>query len=81
VSLADRVRVRAYVGHVTRLCRDAVEALLPVSGAKAHYDRVPVQRFFRDEEMLCNHGVHDAGNNLLLYGRMLVGLEPRTPFL
>ena len=81
MPLADRVRVRAYVGHVTRLCRDAVEALLPVSGANAHYDRVPVQRFFRDEEMLCNHGVLDAGNNLQLYGRMLVGLEPGTPFL
>ena len=36
---------------------------------------------FRDEEMLCNHGVLDAGNNLQLYGRILVGLEPGTPFL
>lgn len=81
MSQDDRVRVRAYVGHTTRLCRDALEALLPVSGANAHYDRVPVQRFFRDEEMLCNHGVLDAGNNLQLYGRILVGLEPGTPFL
>jgi 3-hydroxy-9,10-secoandrosta-1,3,5(10)-triene-9,17-dione monooxygenase len=81
MSLTDRVRVRAYVGHVTQLCRDAVETLLPVSGANAHYDRVPVQRYFRDEEMLCNHGVLDAGNNLQLYGRILVGLEPGTPFL
>ena len=31
--------------------------------------------------MLCNHGVLDAGNNLQLYGRILVGLEPGTPFL
>ena len=48
MSQDDRVRVRAYVGHVTRLWRDALEALLAVSGANAHYDRVPVQRYFRD---------------------------------
>ena len=81
MSQADRVHVRAYVGYATRLCRDAIETLLPVSGANAHYDHVPVQQFFRDEEMLCNHGVLDAGNNLQLYGRILVGLEPGTPFL
>ena len=81
MSQADRVHVRAYVGYATRLCRDAIETLLPVSGANAHYDHVPVQQFFRDEEMLCNHGVLDAGNNLQLYGQILVGLEPGTPFL
>ena len=25
--------------------------------------------------MLCNHGVLDVGNNLQLYGQILVGLE------
>ncbi|MGH7841013.1 MAG: acyl-CoA dehydrogenase family protein [Candidatus Binataceae bacterium] len=77
----DRVRVRAHVGYVTRLGRESVEILMAAAGGTAHYDHVPLQRYFRDMETLCNHGILDAGNNLELYGRMLVGEDLGTAFI
>jgi alkylation response protein AidB-like acyl-CoA dehydrogenase len=81
MSLEERARVRAHVAYATRLAREAVAVLYEASGASAIQADVPIQRYQRDIQALANHAFLTAPTALELYGRILVGLEPNTPFI
>jgi 3-hydroxy-9,10-secoandrosta-1,3,5(10)-triene-9,17-dione monooxygenase len=81
MSVAERVRARVNVAYTTRLSREAAEILWAISGGGAAHERAALQRYFRNLEVVCNHGVLDPDCNMTLFGRTLVGLEPQTPFL
>jgi alkylation response protein AidB-like acyl-CoA dehydrogenase len=81
MTLEERARVRAHVGYATRLAREAVAILFEASGASAIQEKVPVQRYHRDIDALANHAFLAAPTALELYGRVLCGLEPNTPFI
>ncbi len=80
LSLEARVRCRAHISHATGLARQAVDTLFFASGASAIQPQVPIQRFQRDMQALANHALMNPGPTTELYGRMLCGLEPNTPF-
>ena len=80
-SLADRVRVRAYLGQVTVYARKCATILFEASGASAIQHSVHVQRYFRDANALAMHALLQPTSSLELYGRFLVGLEPNSTLL
>ncbi|MHC3467996.1 acyl-CoA dehydrogenase family protein [Streptomyces sp. 7R007] len=76
-----RARIRAQSGYTARLCKEAVDLLASASGASSLHRDVPVQRALRDLHALNLHSFVNPTTNLELYGRVLSGLEPGTPFL
>jgi alkylation response protein AidB-like acyl-CoA dehydrogenase len=81
LSLEERARVRAHTAYATRLAREAVSVLYEASGASAIQSSVPIQRYHRDIHALANHAFLAAPTALELYGRIVCGLEPNTPFI
>jgi alkylation response protein AidB-like acyl-CoA dehydrogenase len=81
MTLEERARVRAHVGYASRLAREAVSVLYEASGASAIQSSVPIQRYHRDIHALANHAFLAAPTALELYGRIVCGLEPNTPFI
>jgi 3-hydroxy-9,10-secoandrosta-1,3,5(10)-triene-9,17-dione monooxygenase len=81
LSVAERAAMRAESAHVVRLSRLAVETLNSMSGASSIQMDVPIQRIFRDIEALTLHAALALNTNLEVHGRVIVGLDPATPFL
>ncbi|MFJ7071562.1 flavin-dependent monooxygenase [Streptomyces sp. NPDC098781] len=77
----ERARIRAQNGHVARLCKEAVDLLGSASGASSLQLDVPIQRAVRDLNALCLHSFVNPATNLEIYGRVLSGVDPGTPFL
>jgi alkylation response protein AidB-like acyl-CoA dehydrogenase len=77
----ERAAVRGQTAHVVRLARQAVQALSSLSGASSIQDGVPIQRFLRDIQALSLHAALDINTNLEVYGRVIAGVNPNTPFL
>src|SRR3954471_15760472 len=59
----------------------AAELLADASGASSIRPTVPVQRISRDMRALSIHAALTYTTNLEVYGRVLVGVDPLTPFL
>ncbi|MDH6219126.1 acyl-CoA dehydrogenase family protein [Streptomyces pseudovenezuelae] len=80
-TVAERAKIRAQSGYVARLCKEAVDLIASASGASSLHREVPVQRAVRDVYALNLHSFVNPATNLELYGRVLSGLDPGTPFL
>ncbi|MFJ6656751.1 flavin-dependent monooxygenase [Streptomyces sp. NPDC091377] len=76
----ERARIRAQCGYVARLCKEAVDLIGSASGASSLHRDVPIQRIVRDVNALNLHSFVNPAANLELYGRVLSGLDPDTPF-
>ena len=76
-----RARIRAHAGHATALAREAVDILYSASGASAIQTSVPIQRYQRDIQALANHALLVPATSIELYGRVVCGLPPNTPFV
>lgn len=77
----ERARIRAQSGYLTRLCKEAADLIGSASGASSLRADDPVQRIVRDLNALSLHAFVNPATNLELYGRVLSGLDPGTPFL
>ncbi|MEV0224949.1 flavin-dependent monooxygenase [Streptomyces sp. NPDC050704] len=77
----ERARIRAESGYLTRLCKEAVDLLASAAGASSLRQEVPMQRIARDIHALCLHSFVNPGTNMEIYGRVLSGVDPGTPFL
>jgi alkylation response protein AidB-like acyl-CoA dehydrogenase len=77
----ERVQVRAWLGQVALLSREAVQTLFEASGASAIQHSVPIQRHLRDVQSLAIHAIIQPTTVTELYGRVLLGLGPNTPFI
>ncbi len=73
-----RARVRSDMATVAVRCREAVGLLLDVGGASSFASANPVQRVWRDLEVICRHGLVNVGLSREIYGRALLGLEPQV---
>jgi alkylation response protein AidB-like acyl-CoA dehydrogenase len=81
LTVAERAAIRGEVAVVVRECRTAVELLADASGASSIQRTVPIQRIARDMRALSIHAALSYTTNLEVYGRVLVGVDPLTPFL
>ncbi|QDY80064.1 acyl-CoA dehydrogenase family protein [Streptomyces qinzhouensis] len=77
----ERARIRAQCGYLARLCKEAADLIGSASGASSLHREVPIQRIVRDLNALNLHSYVNPAANLELYGRVLSGLDPGTPFL
>ncbi|SDD09608.1 acyl-CoA dehydrogenase family protein [Actinokineospora iranica] len=81
LTLVERATLRGQCGYAVQLAREAASELFAASGASAIALAMPIQRFFRDIQGISMHAVMTPNANLELYGRVLLGLDPETPFL
>lgn len=72
----DRIRLKAHAGFVVNHCRQSVNELIANSGASSFGTALPLQRFFRDINMLSTHAFFEWSTAREQYGRMQLGLEP-----
>ncbi|MEU6354729.1 acyl-CoA dehydrogenase family protein [Streptomyces sp. NPDC047072] len=79
-TIGERARIRAQCGYLTRLCKEAADLIGSASGASSLHRDAPIQRIVRDLNALSLHSFVNPATNLELYGRVLSGLEPSTPF-
>nr|WP_174567372.1 acyl-CoA dehydrogenase family protein [Actinomadura kijaniata] len=80
-KLEERARARADLGAVSRLAKGAVDILASASGGSSIYTDVPIQRIARDVQAVNLHALMNPATNTELYGRVLSGLEPNTPYI
>ncbi len=75
ISLEQRIRTHRDYAYIAHLCVRATERLFLASGASAHYDSNPMQRYWRDVHSMATHvafNLDTAGEN---FGRLELGLE------
>ncbi|WP_372671783.1 acyl-CoA dehydrogenase family protein [Amycolatopsis kentuckyensis] len=80
-KLEERARVRVTMGRVCQLATDAVDTLSLASGGSSIHRAVPIQRIQRDLHAIGVHALNNPQVNLELYGRVLCGLEPNSPYV
>jgi alkylation response protein AidB-like acyl-CoA dehydrogenase len=80
-ELDDRARLRAHAGFVVDHCRRAVNELMNRAGSAAFANEHPLQRFFRDMNMLATHAFFEWDTSREQYGRIRLGLDASHPML
>ncbi|MEV4118626.1 acyl-CoA dehydrogenase family protein [Micromonospora sp. NPDC049645] len=80
-TLEERARVRLDLGAACQRSKEAVDVLAGASGGSSIYRDVPIQRIQRDVQTLNLHAILHPNTNLELYGRILCGLGPNTPYI
>ncbi|MEU4382151.1 acyl-CoA dehydrogenase family protein [Micromonospora echinofusca] len=81
LTLEERARSRADVGAVCQLGKEAVDIFNMASGGSSIYNSVPIQRIARDVQVVNMHALMLPETNYELYGRVLCGLEPNSPYI
>jgi len=76
-DLPTRARARMESTAVTEACRDAIEGLMTAYGSSAFSEANPLQRIWRDIHVGSRHAGFGMGVPQLVYGRALVGMDPR----
>jgi alkylation response protein AidB-like acyl-CoA dehydrogenase len=80
-TLEERARARLDMGAVTARAKEVVDILNTASGGSSVYTHVPIQRIERDIQTVNLHAIMHPNTNLELYGRVVCGLEPNTPYI
>ncbi|MGK5550580.1 acyl-CoA dehydrogenase family protein [Actinomadura kijaniata] len=80
-TLEERARVRLDLGAACQRAKEAVDILNGASGGSSIYRDVPIQRIQRDVQTLNLHAILHPSTNHELYGRIVCGLEPNTPYI
>jgi alkylation response protein AidB-like acyl-CoA dehydrogenase len=80
-KVEERARARADMGAVVRLVKESVDIFAGASGGSSIYTDVPIQRIARDITAVNLHALMHPNTNTELYGRVLCGLEPNTPYI
>ncbi|WP_326555979.1 acyl-CoA dehydrogenase family protein [Micromonospora sp. NBC_01813] len=80
-TLEERVRTRASTGRAFQLTKSAVDLLNTASGGSSVHESVPIQRIERDVQTMNLHALMHPNTTAEVYGRVLCGLEPNTPFI
>ncbi|MFJ4778906.1 acyl-CoA dehydrogenase family protein [Streptomyces sp. NPDC088762] len=76
-DLATRARGRMDSTHVAQQCREAIDLLVTVYGSSAFSESNPLQRIWRDINVGSRHAGFGMGIPEQVYGRALVGKNPR----
>ncbi|WP_116051424.1 acyl-CoA dehydrogenase family protein [Amycolatopsis palatopharyngis] len=80
-SLEERAYSRMAIGRVCELTKAAVDTYVMASGSVSIQRTAPLQRIQRDLDAITLHGLNLPATNLELYGRILCGLEPNSPYV
>jgi alkylation response protein AidB-like acyl-CoA dehydrogenase len=80
-KLEERAQCRGDLGAVCRLAKEAVDIYRMASGGSSVYTDVPMHRIAADIQAINLHALMNPNTNAELYGRVLCGLEPNTPYI
>lgn len=80
-TTANRAELKLRAGFVVDHCRRAVNDLAHRAGSSNFHADRPLQRFFRDTNLLATHAFWDWDVCREQYGRVRVGLQPNTPLI
>jgi alkylation response protein AidB-like acyl-CoA dehydrogenase len=80
-KLEERARARADIASVAQLSKAAVDIFAGASGGSSIYSGVAIQRIARDVQAANMHALIYPPTSHELYGRILCGLEPDTPYI
>lgn len=75
-ELADRCAMKLKAAFIADLCRDGINDIVRGIGGDGFRDASPLQRYFRDVNMLAVHAFLDIDTAAESYGRMVLGLPP-----
>ncbi|MCJ1680422.1 oxidoreductase [Streptomyces sp. APSN-46.1] len=76
-DLLTRARARMDSTHVAQQCREAIDLLVTTYGSSAFSESNPLQRIWRDINVGSRHAGFGMGIPEQVYGRALVGKDPR----
>jgi 3-hydroxy-9,10-secoandrosta-1,3,5(10)-triene-9,17-dione monooxygenase len=77
----DRIGHRLRMAAVMRMCTQVVTDVFMDAGTGAMFDGNPLQRMFRDMYAIRSHVVIDPNNAAENRGRLLLGIDPKPPFV
>ncbi len=80
-TMEDRVRLKGRAGFIVDLCRRAVNDMIHHSGSSNFATSAPMQRFFRDFNMLATHAFYEWDTAREQLGRARLDLEPNHPLV
>ena len=78
-SLDTRLDLKMRAGYIADLCREGVNAMISRAGSRSFDLAAPLQRYFRDLNMLATHAFIERDVAFELYGRHRLGLAPNYP--
>ncbi|MCB1746433.1 MAG: acyl-CoA dehydrogenase family protein [Gammaproteobacteria bacterium] len=81
ITLETRAAFRARAALVTKLAADGVTDIVNGAGGNAFRSEAPLQRYFRDVNVLRTHAALDYEGAMEVYGRLGLGQEPGSPLL
>ena len=76
---AERIAAKALNSYAVKLCNEAVRTVVEGAGSSAFNNDNPIQRAWRDVQVVSSHVSLDYDGAIELYGRSLLGLPPSTP--
>lgn len=74
-----RARLKAQGAMITDFCRSGINQLIAAAGANAFRNDSPLQRHFRDINVMSVHATLDIDRATETYGEVLLGLPPQAP--
>lgn len=80
-SIDNRIRLKTQAAAIVEHCRTAINDMAHNGGASSYALHVPLQRFFRDINVLVTHAFWGWESIRELGGRHALGLEPNTPMI
>lgn len=76
---ATRGLLKALGAVITDFCGNGINQLIAAAGANAFRNTSPLQRYFRDINMMRLHATLDVERATETYGEVLLGLPPQAP--
>lgn len=80
-TIDNRIFARGQTSLVAKICRDTANQMMSVAGASNYHNDKPLQRIWRDLNMVCSHAFWDWDVSRELIGRQHLGLEPNFPLV
>lgn len=79
LSIKERAAVRMRASLITKTACDTVNDIAHGAGGKSFMNDSPMQRYFRDVNVLRTHAAIDFEPSTELYGRLALGMDAGTP--
>ena len=80
-DIEKRLELKLRTGLMVDLCRQSINEMISLSGTSAFRQDSPLQRFFRDLNILATHAFMDRQAAYELWGRHRLGFEPNSPIM
>jgi len=80
-DLEQRLQLKGQAAFLVCHCREAVTEMMQHAGTENFRDDAPLQRFFRDLNMLATHAFWDWDMSREQWGRYRVGLDLNSPLV